>query len=101
MKKTFLYIPAGIAAFAILPLPIEFYTLIRVVLCGFGAWVAYDQLMKSNRVWVVFAGIAILFNPIIPIYLYDKGIWVVLDLLTAGAFFWIARKSDPSDIETD
>ena len=37
-------------------------------------------------VWI-FGLIAILYNPIIPVYLYKKEIWMVVNIITAGIFF--------------
>jgi len=43
-------------------------------------WTAYN-LKKNVWIWLM-GGIAILFNPIAPIYL-DKGTWVVIDFIVA------------------
>lgn len=91
VNKNILYIPACIAVIAILPLPIGFYTLVRIALFGFGAWTAFHMFKQSNNIWILFALIAVLFNPIMPIYLYDKSIWAVLDIFTAIAFIWAAK----------
>lgn len=91
MDKRILYAPAAVALLAMLPLPIGFYTFVRIVICGFASWVAYTEYQNGNKFWLLFGGIAVLFNPIIPVYLYDKAIWTILDLLTAGAFFWKAK----------
>lgn len=61
-----------------------FFTLLRCVVFGTSAyltWLAYTH-EKEEWSWV-FGFIAILFNPIIPIYLYRE-LWVIIDLLVAG-----------------
>lgn len=71
---------------AVLNLPYGYYTLLRwVVTAGtiFLIWVAY-KLEKRVFVWIMTV-IAILFNPIAPIYL-AKETWVVIDFIIAITF---------------
>jgi len=37
-------------------------------------------------VWI-FGFLAILYNPIIPIHLYEKGIWIIVNIITSILFF--------------
>ena len=101
MNKNILYIPACIALLAILPLPIGFYTIIRIALFGFALWTAFQIYKLSNNMWILFAVIAVLFNPIVPLYLHDKSIWIILDILTAIAFFWAAKKIEKLENQKD
>ena len=88
-KETIQYknIVAGISVFMLLlaipKLPYGYYILLRWVVtisALFSGWVAYDF---EDKFWVfVMGGIAILFNPIIPVYL-TKDIWVVIDIVVA------------------
>jgi FtsH-binding integral membrane protein len=50
--------------------PIGFYTLLRLVVCGSAIYIAFraHQLQKGFWVWI-FGAVAVLFNPLIPIYL--------------------------------
>ena len=81
---------------AILPLPYGYYTLLRLVVTVAAVRLAYREYGRSAGVTafvVVFAGIALLFNPIVPVHL-PKEWWQVLDTLVAGAFgawFWVRR----------
>ncbi len=93
MKKIRYIIPikmiSTICAFllfvAILNLPIEYYTVLRIVVF-FGSLLVIESLLKKG-VWVIVFGIiAILFNPIIPMYLYIKSYWVPIDI-TSGIMF--------------
>lgn len=66
--------------------PYGYYILLRWVITGvalFVLWVAYG-LEKKGWLWLM-TGIAILFNPIVPIYL-NKEIWVVIDFIVAILF---------------
>ena len=47
MKKELLLIPAVTALVAILPLPGIFYLVVKFIICGFAAYVAYMEYKKS------------------------------------------------------
>ena len=85
--KTASVITGVMLLIAILPLSYGYYTLLRWVVCLsaiLSAW-AFKELGK--RSWLLLmAIIALLFNPIAPVYL-DKGTWVVIDFIVAILFF--------------
>jgi hypothetical protein len=60
--------------------PYSYYTLLRFIVCGVSAYGAYFavELKKNSWAWI-FAIIAILFNPIIPVHL-DRRTWAFIDL---------------------
>ena len=64
------------------------YTLSKLVVCGCALYFAYNlyQIKDTTFVWI-FGFIAILYNPIIPVYLYKKELWMVVNIITAGIFF--------------
>jgi len=73
-------------------LPYGYYTLLRICLCGAAIaviFLAYDSLNEVSR-WL-FGAIAVLYNPIIPIYLGDKSVWIVLNVITVLVFWFIFR----------
>ena len=61
----------------------------RIVVCGFAAYFAYvawEEEVLFSRSWaVVFGLIAVLFNPIIPVYL-KRATWFDIDVGTAIVF---------------
>jgi len=72
-------------------LPYEYFILLRVV--GFFGllYLAYDYFNESdsssdNKYIVVFCCLAILYNPIIPIYL-NRAVWTPINLFT-GLYIW-------------
>ncbi|NDV16520.1 hypothetical protein GO009_10825 [Muricauda sp. TY007] len=70
---------------AVLRVPREYYWLLRTVIF-IGALVVIVKNRK-HLYWVLLFGlVAILFNPIFPIYLYKKMYWVPLDILTGILF---------------
>lgn len=87
--KTLLLISAGLLFLSLAPLPIGFYTLLRIVITIGAVAVIIQEIDNGLNTWVIIFGlIAILFNPIIPVYLGDKDVWVPIDII-AGILFSI------------
>lgn len=87
-KNILTLMAAGFLFVALLSgLPYGYFTLMRFVVCAVGIYLAY-KIYKENKesLWVwAFGFIAILFNPIIPIYL-KRAQWEIIDLII-GIFF--------------
>ncbi len=67
--------------------PYGYYTLLRLVVCGTSAFIAYTAHTLNKQVLTYTLGfIALLFNPLIPIHL-DKELWSVIDLIAAIIIF--------------
>ncbi len=85
-------VPAIIAVIALLLTFIDwhsygYYTLMKFVVTGSAAYYAYYiyETVKKQDCW--FWGlvvIAILFNPIVPVYLGDKSLWMIIDVAVIG-----------------
>jgi len=92
MKTTITYsiksvaiICATLLFLAVLKIPIEYYTLLRVVI--FTGAILVIISLSNKIIWVIIFGvITILFNPIIPVYLYLKSYWIPIDII-AGILF--------------
>ena len=67
--------------------PYSYYTLLRLVVCSvslYSAYFYYKVFHDELNIWVwIFGAIAVLFNPIKPIYL-DKYIWQYVDFAVAA-----------------
>ena len=76
---------------AIAEWPYGYYTFLRWITCITSILVAF-QAFEKNIDWakVVFIVIAILFNPLAPIYL-SRSIWIPLDIVTAIFFIFVTR----------
>lgn len=73
---------------ALLPWPYGYYNLLRFCVCGAAAFLAYQQWTHDDAAskWVVvLVGIAVLYNPLVPIHL-TRDIWSVLNVATAATF---------------
>ncbi len=87
--KTLLLICAGLLFIALLDLPMGYYTFLRIVVTMGSAAVVVKERENGLNFWVITFGlVAILFNPFIPIYLKDKSVWMIIDIL-CGIIFLI------------
>lgn len=73
---------------ALLPMPYGFYILLRLVITIVAIFSIIELKKEGSQLWYFFIGVAILFNPIFPIYL-SKSIWMPIDLIVAGSFVWM------------
>ena len=64
----------------VLPMPIDYYDILRFAVSA----VALLNIFKEKYIYIP---ILIIFNPIIPVYLYEKIIWIVVNLITIFAFY--------------
>ena len=68
-------------------LPIGYYTFLRIVVCFVSLILLF--YFKNNSInyrHIINGLVAILFNPIIPIYLHSKTTWLVIDVIVAMWF---------------
>ena len=64
-----------------------YYTLLRLVVCGCSIYYAYHLYEREDRTYVwIFGFFTVLYNPIMPIYLYEKSLWTVVNVITAFVF---------------
>ena len=76
--------------------PYAYYQILRFVVCGSAAYIAY-LAYESERNWGIwlFGAIALLFNPLAPIHL-SREIWQYIDIIVVGIFtcsIFILKKS--------
>ena len=83
-------IAAGILFLAIFKLPYEYYILLRYVIFFIAAISALAILDRHTEIALGYAVIALLFNPIVPIYL-DKSTWIIIDILASITFIYTAN----------
>jgi chromate transport protein ChrA len=75
-------ITAALLIIATFNLPYGYYTILRIVVCGFAVVVFFHTWENDTptRKWpLTFAGMAILFNPLVPAHL-DRATWFYLDM---------------------
>ena len=87
--KAVAIIAAALLFVAVLNLPIGYYTFMRIEVTIGSILLIRQEIGKGINTWVILFGIiAILFNPILPIYLGSKSSWMPIDII-AGATFLI------------
>lgn len=81
-----LLLASALLFFAMLNLPIGYYTFLRIAICICAVIAIYNG-ERNLAFWpIVFGAIAILFNPIIPVYFHNKYIWSLIDAVAGLAF---------------
>ena len=71
---------------ALIPLPIGYYTLLRIVVCLTAAFLAWNSYEAHKTSWMWTMGVvALIFNPLIPLYL-GRELWIFVDIATAVIF---------------
>ena len=90
-KDIFWIAPLVVMGIGLLPMPYGYYFLSRLVVfvCAIYFAMQLNSQSDTTLVWV-FGFFALLYNPIIPIHLGSKSLWVIVNLVTAGVF--IANK---------
>ena len=91
------YLVIGLVSLiAAAPMPYGYYTLVKMLVCGFSAVLAYQNYKAANdklSAWAwVFLFIAIIFNPLIPLHV-QKEVWMVVDTVTGALFLWLAYQT--------
>jgi hypothetical protein len=87
--KTLLLICAGLLFIGLIDQPIGYYTLLRIVVTIGSVTVLVNEFENGLNFWMITFGlIAILFNPLIPVYLNNKSAWMSIDVI-GGIFFII------------
>lgn len=88
-----LLIVAGVAAIiAVFPMQYGYYQIMRIVVTGAAVFGAYHAYHANNTGWVwILGGIAVLFNPIIPIHLSRES-WFLPDLVAGALLIAAALK---------
>ena len=85
--RALLLICTGLLLLALVDLPIGYYTLLRIAVTIGAVAVVVAEFENGINFWVIAFGlIAIIFNPLIPIYFGDKSTWMPIDLITAVLF---------------
>lgn len=73
-----------------------YYTFLRWITCGIGAYYTYIAYKNGKNTWAWILGIiALIFNPVIPFHL-DRDIWASIDfvsgILIVVSIFFVRQK---------
>lgn len=79
-------VPIALLLIGLADLPTGYYTLVRIIVCLVSCLSCYWSYKRDGKIGVataIYALLALLFNPFIPIYLHDKDTWAVIDIAAA------------------
>jgi hypothetical protein len=81
-----------------LSLPYGFYSFLRVIIClsaGVG-FIRARASRQANWLWI-YGALAILYNPVLPVHLALKPLWIVINLVTIS-LLWIGLRRMGDDL---
>lgn len=85
--KAILIICSILLFIALANLPIGYYTILRITVTIGAVMVIIKEFKGEFSFWIIsFGVVAILFNPLLPVYLNNKEIWMPIDLITGVLF---------------
>ena len=84
-------IAAIAVAIGLLPLPSDYYVLLRLFLFGLSLYFLTRARVRESEKWVL-AGLALLYNPIAPIGLGSKVVWSAINIATVAWFRTLNRR---------
>jgi len=77
--------------------PYGFYTFVRLIVCGCAVYLAVRTKTVRSTAWPwILGGMAVLFNPIVPMRMHRSD-WRIIDLIAAAVLFaflvWDCRRT--------
>ena len=85
----FLFPGALLIIAPLISFPYGFYIFLRIIVTATAAYIIFDTYKNFkgiNETIIIFSIVAILYNPIIPIHLGTKGLWIVVNIITVYVF---------------
>jgi hypothetical protein len=90
LTPTSLLLPICVLAIGLLPLPTPYYMLVKVTVCAFALMSFFTLPNEMLKERVAFLILAILYNPVFPIYLGTRLLWWPINAF-ALYLFWKFR----------
>ena len=66
----------------------DFYILLRWFVCGVSIYLSFCSYNELKKVPFIEIAIAILFNPLYPIYM-EKSMWIIFDLASGSYYLYL------------
>jgi hypothetical protein len=86
-------ITAAAVAIGLLPMPSDYYVLLRLFLCGVSVYfLTRPHGVREKEKWLL-AGLVVLYNPIAPIGLGSKLVWSIINIATVVWFWSLNRRT--------
>jgi hypothetical protein len=79
-------------AIGLLPMPYGYYMLLRVFFCGISLYLLTRPVgVRDAEKWVL-AGLAVFYNPLVPVEAGSKTLWTIVNVATVVYFQIINRR---------
>ena len=89
MIKIVWYMAAVLLFLGATSMPSDYYFIMRILVFCACVYVIFWNIGAERSSWaIVFGIIGLIFNPIFPVYLYDKTTWMILDITSGIAFIY-------------
>lgn len=85
-----------VSLISIFPFNATFYIFTRTVICLAFLYGTYEVNKRNHGLWIPLFMLAILYNPIAPIYFDSKFIWSIIDVISAIIFLYSYLLCSPS-----
>lgn len=93
MHKNLAIACAVAAGIGLLPFPYAYFILLRLFFFGcllFLGFAVYEKAQKFTPPLFVIGGLALLYNPLFPVHLGSKAVWLGVNFVTIAFMFWVA-----------
>ena len=92
-RKIFRLAPIIALSIGFLPMPYGYYMLSRLIVSGCALYFAFNSFKAKDNVklWI-FGFLVVLYNPLIPISLGSKELWMIVNIPTIIYFFMNRNK---------
>ena len=80
-------------AIGLLPMPYGYYMLVRLFFCGVSLfYLTRPTGVREGEKWVL-VGLAVLYNPLVPVELGDKTLWTIVNIATVAYFQFLSKRA--------
>tara|TARA_S200000501_G_C20508515_1_gene605801 strand:- start:81 stop:665 length:585 start_codon:yes stop_codon:yes gene_type:complete len=86
----------AVSLISIFPFNATFYIFTRTIICLSFLYGTYELNKKKHGLWIPLFMLAVLYNPIAPIYFDSKFIWSIIDIISAIIFLYSYLICSPS-----
>jgi hypothetical protein len=85
-------------AIGLLPMPYGYYALLRLFFCGVSLYYLTRQSgVREVEKWIL-VGLAVLYNPLVPVELGNKTVWTIVNVATVIYFQVLSRRATSAPI---
>ena len=91
-RLTVVAIAAIAVALGLLPMPGEYYALVRIFLCGVALYFLVQPAGVPDAAKWVLVALAVLHNPIAPLELGAGSAWAIVNVATVAVYWMINRR---------